>query len=370
LVVAQFVLSGILIIGSFVAYLQLDFLKNKDLGFQYAQVVEMNIGESNWMHAKALKSELAAIPGVEAVSSSDRTLGTIDDQNGVLVRNAETRQWENHPMSIVMADFNYFDLYGIKFSAGRPPTQVGAANGLEYVVNETFVKKMGWRDDPIGKEIVRATFDNPPPGHIVGVIRDVHHNTLRHAIEPVCFQASEVSSVISMKIEPRAMQEVLARAQAVWGHHVKDRPFDYVFMDEQFAQLYDSENRLAKALFLGTILAIVIACLGLLALSAFAVRQRTKEIGIRKVLGASVAGITGLLAKDFLKLVLVAIVIASPIAYYFMQRWLADFAYRIDIQWWMFALAGATAVLIAFLTVGFQSVKAALANPVKSLRSE
>jgi putative ABC transport system permease protein len=370
LVVLQFALSGILILGSLICYQQLSFLKNKDLGFSYAQVVELDIGNGNWMHATALKTELAAIPGVEEVSSSDQSLGTIDRQNGLMVRNPETRQWENHPMSIIRADHNYFSLYGMQFVAGRAPTYEGALNESEYIVNEAFVKKMGWKDDPIGKEIMRAAYGQSTPGRVVGVIRDVHHNTLRHAISPICMQASQVSSVISMRVGAANMQAVLNQSRAVWVQHVKDRPFDYTFMDEHFAQIYDSENRLAQSLLFATLLAICIACLGLLALSAFVIGQRTKEIGIRKVMGASVAGITGLLAKDFLKLVVIALVIASPVAYYFMDKWLSDFAYRIDIQAWMFVAAGAAAVLIAFLTVGFQSVRAALTNPVKSLRSE
>jgi putative ABC transport system permease protein len=370
LVVLQFVLSGTLIIGSLICYQQLSFMKNKDLGFHYDQVLEMNLGNGNWMHATALKSELSVLPGVRAVSSSDYTLGSIEGQNGLMVRNPETRKWENQPMSIVRVEHDYFDLYDMKFIAGRAPSPEAAANGLEYVVNEAFVKKMGWKGDLIGQEIMRATWTETPPGRVVGVIRDVHHNSLHNAIAPICMQGSMPSSLISMKVEPASLSAVLAQARDIWSRHVKDRPFDYTFMDEHFAQLYDSENRLAQALFFATLLSVFIACLGLLALSSFVVSQRTKEIGIRKVLGASVAGITGLLAIDFLKLVIIALVIASPVAYYFMDKWLSDFAYRIDMEWWMFAVAGALAVAIAFLTVGFQSVRAALANPVKSLRSE
>lgn len=370
LVVVQFALSGVLIIGSLICYRQLNFMINKDLGFHYAQVVEMNIGHGNWMHAAALKADLEALPGVRAVSSSDHSLGAIEGQNGLMVRNPETRKWENHPMSIIRVEHDYFDLYEMKFAAGRPPTAEGAANGLEYVVNESFVKKMGWKGDPIGQEIMRATWGQTTPGKVVGVIRDVHHNSLRKAIAPICMQAATSSALISMRVEPANLQTVLGQTQEIWARHIKDRPFDYAFMDEHFAQIYESENRLALALLLATVLSIFIACLGLLALSSFVVGQRTKEIGVRKVLGASVAGITGLLAKDFLKLVLLALVIASPVAYYFMQQWLSDFAYRIEMEWWMFAGASVLALAIAFLTVGFQSLRAALANPVKSLRSE
>lgn len=370
LVVLQFALSGMLIIGSLICYHQLSFLKNKDLGFQYAQVVELNIGAGNWMHSSTLKTELAALPGVVAVSGSDASLGTIDAQNGVMVRDPETRQWENFPMSIIRADYNYFDLYQMQFVAGRAPSREGAANELEYVVNESFIKKVGWKNDPIGQEIARAGYGNPVPGRVVGIIRDVHHNTLRHAIQPICIQASQYSSIISLKIAPANIQTTLKQAEAVWAQHIKDRPFDFTFMDAHFAKVYDSENRLAQALFLATLLSIVIACLGLLALSAFIISRRTKEIGIRKVLGASVASIVGILAKDFLVLVAVSFAIASLPAWYFMKHWLNDFAYHIDMAWWMFAASGAAALLIAFLTVGIQSVRSALANPVVSLKNE
>jgi putative ABC transport system permease protein len=163
---------------------------------------------------------------------------------------------------------------------------------------------------------------------------------------------------------------LLKKLQRNWAEMAPDKPFDYAFLDQRFDRLYATEARTEKVVGLSALLAAFIACVGLFGLATFMTGQRTKEIGIRKVLGASVAGITGLLAKDFLKLVLVAIVLASPVAYFFMNKWLADFAYRIDIQWWMFAAAGAAAVAIAFLTVGFQSVRAALVNPVKSLRSE
>jgi putative ABC transport system permease protein len=370
LVVLQFALSGTLVIGSLICYQQLHFLKNKDLGFRYDQVVEMNLGESNWMRSPAMKKELAALPGVEAVTSSDRSLGAIDSQNGVLVRNDETGKWENFPMSIIRVDYNYFDLYGMRFAAGRAPTPEGAASQLEYVVNEAFLKKVGWTGDPIGRQIMRAGLSEGMAGRVVGVIRDVHHNTLRHAIEPLCMQASEVSSVVSIKMSAADVQPVLKQAAVVWERHIKDRPFQYQFKDAHFAHIYQSESRLGQVLFFATLLSIFIACLGLLALSAFIIGQRTKEIGVRKVLGATTTGLVGLLSKDFLKLVVVSLIIASPVAYFFMEHWLQDFAYRIDIQWTVFVLAGVIAVAVAFLTVSFQSVRAALANPVKSLRSE
>jgi putative ABC transport system permease protein len=193
---------------------------------------------------------------------------------------------------------------------------------------------------------------------------------LRTVIEPICIQASQVNQILEVKLAVANLSEILPKLGTVWSQHVVDRPFDYEFLDDHFAALYAAEEQLGRSLLVATLLAIAIACLGLLGLSAFIIQQRTKEVGIRKVLGATVAGITGLLAKDFLKLVGLAILFASPVAYWLMNQWLADFAYRIEMQWWMFAVAGAGAMAIAFLTVSFLSVKAALANPVESLRSE
>lgn len=372
LVVLQFALSGMLIMGSLVSYRQLQFIKNKDLGFRYDQVLEMDLGAGNWMHSVEMKKELSAIPGVLAVCGSDNSIGTINAQNGVLVRNVDTRSWENHPMSIIRADPEYFSLFEVQFVAGRAPTQEGAVNEKEYVVNESFVKKMGWQQNAVGQEIMRAGYynDDRAAGRIVGVIKDIHHNTLRHAIEPICIQASQFTPIVSVKIEISNTQKFLDAAAKIWPLHIKDRPLKYEFKDEHFARIYDAENRLGRALLLGTLLSIAISSLGLLALSSIVTGQRTKEIGIRKVLGASTEGIVGMLSKDFLKLVSLAILIAAPLAYVSMNKWLQDFAYRIHIGWWVIALTGVIMVAVAFLTISFQAVKAALANPVKSLRNE
>ena len=370
LVVLQFMLSGILIIGSVICYKQLHFLQNKELGFQYTQVMELDLGSSNWTRATAIKKELAAIPGIIGVSGSDISIGTVNTQNGVMVRNEESQKWENYPMSINRADYDYFDLYEIQFVAGRAPTQEGSTNEKEYIVNESFVKRVGWESDPIGKDIVRSGLPEGSSGRVVGVIKDIHHNTLHHSISPICFQASSFSPILSIKVNHNNIQKALPQISNIWNKHIQDRPFDYKFLDAHFASLYLTEQRLGQVLFIATILSILIACLGLLALSTFIIQQRAKEIGIRKVLGASVAGIISLLSKDFLKLVFIAFIIATPLAWYVMSKWLQGFAYRIDVGWSIFLLAGAGAISIAFLTVSFQSVKAALSNPVNSLKTE
>ncbi len=370
LVVLQFVLSGMLIIGAMICYQQLNFLQNKELGFQYDQVVNLNLGNGNWMHSVEMKKELASIPGVVEVSGSNAILGTFESQNGVGVRNQETNAWDTYPMEITRVEPNYFDFFKMEFVAGQAPTLAGAVSEKEYVVNESFIKRVGWTGDPIGKEVVRAMLGLENTGRVVGVIKDIHHNTLRNAITPICFQASNTTSVLSVKINPSNLKTVLPKIEQKWNTHIKDRPFEYQFMDEHFATIYESEQRLSQILLIATILSILIACLGLLALSTFIIQQRTKEIGIRKVLGASALGIVSLLSKDFLKLVFIALIIAAPIAWYIMNNWLQDFAYRVEIEWWIFALAGVLSIAVAFITVSSQSLKAALTNPVESLKNE
>lgn len=370
LVLLQFMLSGMLIIGSIICYQQLDFLQNKELGFKYDQVVELELGYGNMSRSSVIKKELASINQVIDVSGSDVSLGTIEGQQGVMVRNEETLEMENYPMSINRVNYNFFDLYEMQFVAGQAPTLDGEANEQEFVVNESFVKRVGWKENPIGKELVRFAGNGSINGRVVGVIKDIHHNTLHHQINAICFQSSPSASYLSLKINPANIEKALPQVEQVWNKHIKDRPFDYKFMDAQFATIYDSEKRLGQILLIATFLSILIACLGLLALSTFIIQQRTKEIGIRKILGASALGIVGLLSKDFLKLVFIAIIIVTPFAWYVMNTWLEDFAYRIEIQWWIFALAGLISVTIAFITVSSQSLKAAVTNPVDSLRNE
>ncbi len=369
LVVLQFMLSGMLIIGSLICYQQLEFLQNKELGFKYDQVVELDLGWGNYMKADPIKKQIAAISGVIDVSSSDGSLGTIEGQNGVNARNEETKQWETFPMTINQVASDFFDLYEMEFIAGRAPTEEGMTTEREYVVNESFIKRVGWKGDPVGQEVMRNS-QGSEPGRVVGVIKDIHHNTLHNPISAICFQASKNTPILALKIDASNMKNVLPQVEQVWNANIKDRPFDYRFMDMRFAELYSTESRLGQILLMATFLSILIACLGLLALSTFIIQQRTKEIGIRKILGASVFGIISLLSKDFLKLVFIAFIFATPLAWYIMDNWLQDFAYRVNIEWWVFAVAGAGALMIAFLTVSSQSLKAALTNPVESLKNE
>ena len=274
-------------------------------------------------------------------------------------------------------DNDYIRTLGMEIVQGRSfdPSRVTDSTGV--ILNETAAKRFGFAN-PIDQKIYLADGNlqeasNPSAFtefHIIGVVKDFHWASLHDNIGALCLQLGRSRGLASFRYKGAETASVLAALEKNWKSLSPEQPFSYRLMDDSFARMYDADKRVGKIAGIFGLLSILVSCLGLFGLAAFTTEQRTKEIGIRKVLGASVAGITGLLAKDFLKLVILAILIASPVAYYFMQQWLSDFAYRIELQWWMFVLAGVVAVGIAFLTVSFQSVRAALANPVQSLRSE
>jgi len=271
-------------------------------------------------------------------------------------------------------DPDYFNTLGIKVLYGRSFSESFKSDLMGAVmINETLMKQLGWKD-AIGKR-VRYYIGNEKhtaEARVVGVVKDFHTYSLQHKIEPLVLglPAPLDKDNLYVRIKPAKTTEALAYIQSVYRTFDTSATLDFHFLDENFSQQYKAEQKQGEVLLTFTILAVLIACLGLFGLAAFAAEQRTKEIGVRKVLGASVGSIVLMLSRDFLKLVLASIVIATPIAWYAMSRWLHDFAYRVDIHWWVFALAGLLAMVIALLTVSFQSVKAALMNPVNSLRSE
>jgi putative ABC transport system permease protein len=240
------------------------------------------------------------------------------------------------------------------------------------ILNEAAVKVLGVKN-PLGMRIYKL---NDSQGNtrktytVIGVVKNFHFESLRRNIGALSLVLSPQSGAVSFRLSGTDVPALLRQIEAKWKQFAPGQPFSYSFLQDSFDQMYRAEQRVGTVVLLFSVLAILIACLGLFGLAAFMAEQRTKEIGVRKVLGASVPNIVGLLSKDFLKLVVIAIVIASPLAWYAMNSWLKDFAYKIDIEWWVFALAGTLAVAIALLTVSFQSIKAALMNPVNSLRSE
>ncbi|MBV6440629.1 MAG: hypothetical protein EPGJADBJ_02301 [Saprospiraceae bacterium] len=366
LVTGQFVFSLILITSAFIISRQMAYVREAKLGFERENVIFMSMYGKK-APAAVVKDELQGKPGIASVSMSDNNIVGIGSQNGGM-------DWEGKPPGKEMpiwqlgvdGDFQVF--FGLQLAEGRWfRPELNGWDTTSFILNEAAVREMGFQNGATGKWV---DF-NGTKGTIAGVVRDFNFRSLHDAIEPlILYQNPEWMDAFYIKTAAGQTQEAIASAQAVFEKFNPGKVFKYKFLDEQYDQQYKAETRTGLLFNLFAGLAVLISCLGLLGLATFAAQHRAKEIGIRKVLGASVGSITGLLAKDFLKLIVLAIVIASPVVFWAMNKWLQDFAYRIEIEWWVFAAAGAVAMALAFLTVGFQSVKAALANPVKSLRSE
>ncbi|HRI60781.1 MAG TPA: ABC transporter permease [Saprospiraceae bacterium] len=377
LVVFQFTISVALIIATMLVFRQLNYIQNKKLGFQKSQIIILDDAYALGDKIYTLKAEMLRHPAIESATvsgylpiPSNRSdngfskVRALDKDNTVSMQ-----RWE--------VDNDYLATLGMEIVQGRSFDPARITDSTAVIVNETAARLWGF-DDPIGQKIYAPAHDiqsAPRPEDfqeftIIGVVKDFHWSSLRDNIGALCFQLGKSRGLAAFRYKGSDTAPVIAALEKEWKSLSPDQPFSYRFLDESFARMYEAEQRIGAIAGIFGLLSVLVSCLGLFGLAAFTTEQRTKEIGIRKVLGASVTGITALLAKDFMKLVLVSIVIAIPIAWYFMQKWLSDFAYRIEIQWWMFAAAGAVAVTVAFLTVSFQSIKAALANPVKSLRSE
>jgi putative ABC transport system permease protein len=303
-----------------------------------------------------------------AARSSRTPAGRLLDDLGP-IKVIETDKTTSAGVKFVRTDIDFCQTYNIPLASGRYFSKDFATDTTEaFMINEATCQILNLKnDEAIGKNILYAG----SKGKIIGVLKDFHFESLHHQITPLIFYPySQGYNAITVKVEGEKLDKALAYLEATHKKFAPDAPFDYKFVDEQFGKLYEAEKRQGNLFTFFAFMAIFIACLGLLGLAMFSIQQRTKEIGVRKVLGASVVNITTLLSKDFLKLVLIANGVAFPFAYYAMTRWLKDFAYRIHIEWWIFALAGVMALLIALLTVSFQAIKAAVANPVKSLRTE
>jgi putative ABC transport system permease protein len=362
LVVSQFAIAGVLIIGATVANRQFHYIATADLGYRTENILRFwlpweQIGDI----AAPLKRELAQLPFVERVSAKS------GDWNSTSYNINGTRTDGVYYEHI---DEQHLQLMGIPLVAGRHLSYQHALDTVSnIVVNEAFVREfLPPGQDPFEQPLRQGDAQL----RIVGIAKDFHYASFKERIRPMVWILDNAAQAgcVHLQIAPQHRQEALAAIQAVYKKYVPYLPLEYFFLEDFRMQKYADDLRWKQMLDYATLLAVLIACLGLFGLAAFSAEQRTKEIGIRKVLGASVAGVAGLLAKDFLKLVLIAILVASPLAWYLLEKWLADFAYRIDMQWWMFAAAGAVAVAIATLTVGGQALRAALANPAKSLRSE
>lgn len=365
LVVFQFFISIVLIFSTTVIYRQLQFMQHKKLGYDKEQVLIIptwSIGKNE----EAFKNALLQDSRVINVAKSSYIPAGPSFNNNYFVHPQED------PGLIIKAlrydvDEHYIPTLGMEMKLGRNFSDEYSMDSVSAIINETAAETFGWKDDAIGKVFVNG--DNKA-FRVIGVVKDFHFKSLHEPITPMVMALDAYPGTLIVKIKPNDSKALLQTMKSEFESFKPDLPFTYSFLDERINHIYQSEQRTSTVLEVFAELAIFVACLGLLGLVTFTTYQRTKEIGVRKVLGASVPGIVKLLSIDFIKLVLIAIVIASPIAWWVMNKWLQDFAYRINIEWWMFVLAGITALTIALLTIGFQAVKAAVANPVDSLRDE
>jgi putative ABC transport system permease protein len=375
LVIFQFIISVVLIIASVVINKQMQYMRTKDLGFQKEQQIVIPMRSSNAKNIyTALKNEVQNNPLVQNVGASFYYPGIMNPSDMSLRREGTTAN-DGKLVRTNVVDESFLQTLGIQPLAGRLfSSQFPADTNARIIINLATVKELGFASpaEALDKKLYFDWRGESYEYHIVGVIKDFHFQDLHVPIAPYAFFLNNQPFYSYLVVHAKAgnISTLLNSIGKTWTSLNPAEPFEYSFLDEDFQKNYATEDRRAAMVSFFTTIAILISCLGLFGLAAFSAEQRTKEIGIRKVLGASVGSIVNLLSKDFLKLVAIALFIAAPVGWYFMNKWLEDFAYRIDIGWWMFAVAGVFAILIAFATISFHAVKAALADPAKNLRTE
>lgn len=371
LVVVQFAIAVVLIISTAVVYNQMRYIQNYNLGYSKDQVVLLRTADDSATNFESIKQRLKANSNILEVGRSSRIpSGRLLDSWEAYVMKGDSMAPADINIKSLSVDEDFIPAYQIKMAAGRNFSREYSTDKTSgFILNETAVRLLGWKNpaDAVGNQFGYGAIR----GQIIGVTKDYHFESLHQKVAPiVMFYQPGRQNWVSVHVSGGNLKQALSHIESVWKNQFPGRPYQYEFLDQRFGKLYAREQtqQLLFGVFAG--IAIFISCLGLLGLSMFMAELRTKEIGVRKVLGASVTSIVTLLSQDFLKLVLIAIVIASPIAWYAMHSWLQDFAYHTEINWWVFALAGLLSVGIALFTISFQSIKAALMNPVKSLKSE
>jgi len=374
LVVFQFATSILLIIAAIVVFNQLKYIQNASIGFNKEQVLILNGTNALGTQVDAFKNEISGLNGVIAstytgylpVSNSSRNDNTFfKDATPDINRGLNMQVWT--------IDEDYITLLGMEIIQGRNFSKEYGTDSSAVILNESAVKLLNYQQNALNEKVYgssRTEQNKFVPYHVVGVVKDFNFESLRQKVGPLCFFLGKSSWSTSFKVKSADVQNLIAQIETKWKSMANGAPFSYRFLDQSFDDMYRAEQRVGKIAMTFSILAIFIACLGLFGLATYIAEQRTKEIGIRKVLGAEITGIIGLLSKDFIKLVCIAALIAFPLGWFLMNRWLQEFAFRINIAWWVFLVAGLSAILIALFTVSFQAIKAALMNPVKSLRTE
>ena len=378
LVITQFALSVLLIISALVVFNQVNYLHNKDLGFNKEQIMFFPMrGDNMFKNSDAFKNELQQLTGVSSVSIGYGFPGDAVAGDDIFV----PRNGENITQSAtqLMVDYDYIKTLGLQLLAGRDFSKnMQTDKDHAWIINETAVKSLGFKtpQNALGKDLAWHPWgatnpDSLKTGKIIGVVKDFNYKSLYDKVETTVLQIfPDAAWKVAVKMKSADLSNTIGSVKNVWNKFSVEYPLEYKFLDDNFEQMYKAEDKLKSLLWIFTFIAIFVGCLGLFGLAAYTAERRKKEVGIRKVLGASTQGVVLLLSKDFVKLVVIALLIASPVAWYFMNRWLEEFAYRIHISWWVFVITAFIALSIAFATVSFQAIKAALANPVKSLRTE
>ena len=375
LVTAQFAISIVLLISTAIVFQQLHYMESAPLGFNKEHIVTLRYNNGLDKTYSSFRSALLRDPRVlQATRSSRIPSGRLLDEQGASTESGDSLRPVNADIKYVAVDHDFLKTYGIHIVAGRDYSRNFATDTSNFLLNAAATRALGIKnpDDMVGKNFAYAGVK----GKVIGIMGDFNFESMHQQIQPLIFvmpadsQAGNSYGSISVKLAGSDVTGSIAWLEKTWKQYLPEVPFDYTFLDERFDQLYKTEQEQGSLFTTFSGIAIFIACLGLFGLSAFTINQRIKEIGVRKVLGASTASIVSMLSKDFLRLVAIASLIAFPIAFYAMNRWLGDFAYRIPIEWWIFLAAGALAAAIALITISLQAIKAALANPVKALRSE
>jgi putative ABC transport system permease protein len=377
LVIVQFALSALLIVCATIVYRQINFLHQKDLGFSKDQVMYFDVRGDVTKNPNAFKEELKRSSGVVAVTAGYGLPGDLFAGDDVIVPGKDGEK--TYPANQFLVDEDYVTTLGLKIIAGRDFSKQFTTDIDEaFILNETAVRELGFGtpEKAIGQRLAWNKWepDSLYPvkqGRVIGVVKDFHIKSLHEKVTSTVLQIyPPVLAKVAVKVKTADLPNTIAFIKSAWNKFSPDYPLEYNFLDENYEKMYKAEDKLGSLLWIFTVMAIFVGCMGLFGLAAFSAEQRIKEIGIRKVLGASATGIITMLSKSFLKPVFIASVIAFPIAWILMNKWLENFPYRVTISWWVFAVAAITALIIALITVSFQAVKAALVNPVKSLKSE
>jgi putative ABC transport system permease protein len=375
LVVFQFFISISLIIGTMVIYNQLTYMRSREIGYNRDQVLVINNTYALDKKIKSFRQDMLKISGVEgATIAGSLPTETSYNQNGWF-KDPTLDAKQVNIMTDFYVDQNFIPTLGMQMKAGRNFSTDFLTDSSAVIINETAARLLGFKN-PLNETLYRPSgyasnggFSSKP-FHIIGVVKDFNFNSMHDKVGPLIVELNEDYGKIAMRINTKNIPALIGEVEKKWNSMGPGQPFNYSFLDADFNKIYNADQRTGKLFITFAIFAIFIACLGLFGLVTYAAEQRVKEIGVRKVLGASVGEIVAMISKDFIKLVLIAFVFAFPVAWWMMNQWLQSFAYRIDISWWVFAVAGLLTLAIALITVSFQAIKAAMANPVKSLRSE